>query len=51
MALVRNQKYDPTALDGAQKAKETQALYRGMTCGVKYCEAVRSADAYTREIF
>jgi N-acetylglucosamine malate deacetylase 1 len=51
MALVRNQKYDPTTLDGAQKAKETQALYRGMTCGVKYCEAVRSADDYTREIF
>jgi len=51
MALVRNQKYDPSTLDGAQKAKETQALYRGMTCGVRYAEAVRSADAYPRELF
>jgi LmbE family N-acetylglucosaminyl deacetylase len=51
MALVGNRKYDPMTQGSAQKAKETQALYRGMTCGVKYAEAIRSADAFPREIF
>ena len=51
MALVRNEKYDPTKLDGAQRAKESLARYRGATCGVKYAEAVRSVNAYPVEIF
>ena len=51
MALMRNQPFDKTAVDGAQRAKEALALYRGQTCGVKYAEAVRSVNAYPEEIF
>ena len=51
MALIRNQPYDKTQLDGAQRAKETLALYRGQTCGVKYAEAVRSVNAYPQDMF
>jgi hypothetical protein len=40
MALMRNQKYDPESPDGAVRAKETLAAYRGQTCGVRYAEAV-----------
>ena len=50
MALVRNQPYDPATRDGAQRAKEALALYRGHTCGVQYAEAVRSLNAYPSEI-
>ena len=51
MALARNQPYDPSRLDGAQRAKEALALYRGQTCGVRYAEALRSANAYPADIF
>ena len=51
MALMRNQPFDPGSLDGAQRAKEALALYRGQTCGVKYAEAVRRVNAYPEEIF
>jgi LmbE family N-acetylglucosaminyl deacetylase len=51
MALLRNQPFDPNARDGAQRAKEALALYRGQTCGVRYAEAVRSVDAYPADIF
>ena len=51
MALARNQPYDPSKPDGAQRAKEALALYRGQTCGVKYAEAVRSLNAYPLDIF
>ena len=51
MALMRNQPFDKTKLDGAQRAKEALALYRGQTCGVKYAEAVRSVNAYPLDIF
>src|SRR5690606_2949822 len=51
MALVRNEPYDPQKRDGAQRAKETLALYRGQTCGVRYAEALRAANAYVQEIF
>lgn len=50
MALVRNEKYDPGKLDPAARAKETLAAYRGHTCGVKYAEALRAANAYPQEI-
>ena len=50
MALTRNRDYDPKTLDGAQRAKQTLAAYRGLTCGVQYAEAVRSANAYTQDI-
>lgn len=51
MALVRNEKYNPGQMDGAQRAKEALARYRGQTCGVRYAEAVLSANEYAREIF
>jgi LmbE family N-acetylglucosaminyl deacetylase len=51
MAIVRNEKYDPTRQDPAQRAKETLAAYRGATCGVRYAEAFRSGNAYPQEIF
>jgi N-acetylglucosamine malate deacetylase 1 len=50
MALVRNEKYDPTQQDNAARAKETLALYRGQTCGVRYAEAFRAANAYPQDI-
>jgi LmbE family N-acetylglucosaminyl deacetylase len=50
MALVRDEEYVPGRLDGAQRAKESLARYRGSTCGVKYAEALASADAYPQEI-
>src|SRR5438067_1623639 len=51
MALVRGEKYDPTKPQAAERAKETLAKYRGATCGVRYAEAFRAANAYTQEIF
>lgn len=50
MALVRDEKYDPTSLDGAQRSKEALARYRGQTCGVRYAEAVRAVHAYPQDI-
>lgn len=51
MALVRNVPFDPSTLDAAQRAKESLALYRGQTCGVRYAEAVRALNAHPTEIF
>ena len=51
MAIVRNEPYDPDEQDGAQRAKEALARYRGQTCGVRYAEALRSAVARPEEIF
>lgn len=51
MALVRNQPFDASTLDGAQRAKEALALYRGQTCGVRYAEAVKSLNAYPMTLF
>ncbi len=51
MALVRNEKYDPAEPDGAQRAKEALARYRGQTCGVKYAEALQSGNTYPADIF
>jgi LmbE family N-acetylglucosaminyl deacetylase len=42
MALVRGTPYDPKQPDGAVDTKESIALYRGKTCGVRYAEALRS---------
>lgn len=50
MALQRGQPYDRTTLDGAQKAKESLATYRGSACGVRYAEAVWSLAAQPRDI-
>lgn len=51
MAIVRNEKYNASNQDAAQRAKETLAAYRGATCGVRYAEAFRSGNAYVQEIF
>jgi N-acetylglucosamine malate deacetylase 1 len=51
MALVRNENYDPAQQDAAQRAQETLAAYRGATCGVRFAEAFRAANAYVQEIF
>jgi LmbE family N-acetylglucosaminyl deacetylase len=50
MALVRNQPYDPKKADGAVRAKETLARYRGATCGAQFAEALQSANAYPQDI-
>lgn len=51
MAFVRNRPYDPKVIEGPVATKETLARYRGLACGVKYAEAVRSAAAHPQEIF
>jgi LmbE family N-acetylglucosaminyl deacetylase len=51
MAMQANKPYDPKQLDGAQQTKEAIARYRGISCGVKYAEAVRSTTAYPVDIF
>jgi LmbE family N-acetylglucosaminyl deacetylase len=50
MALTRNQKYDPKNPDGAVRAKETLAAYRGATCGVRYAEAVWATNPRPQDI-
>ncbi len=50
MSFVRKRPYEPGAVEGAQGVKETLARYRGLTCGVRYAEAVRAAGVYPREI-
>jgi LmbE family N-acetylglucosaminyl deacetylase len=46
MAFVRNRPYDPQTPDASQGVKEVLARYRGLTCGVKYAEAVWATGAY-----
>ncbi len=50
MALARNTDYDPLRQDGAVRAKESLARYRGGTCGVQYAEALRSFNEYPQDI-
>ena len=50
MAFVRNRPYDPQSPDASQNVKEVLARYRGLTCGVKYAEAVWATGAYPGEI-
>jgi LmbE family N-acetylglucosaminyl deacetylase len=50
MALTRAEEFDPGTLDGAQRAKEALARYRGTTCGVEYAEALVAANAYPQDI-
>ncbi|MFN7931977.1 MAG: PIG-L family deacetylase [Bryobacteraceae bacterium] len=50
MAHVRNAPYDPVQPDGSIDTKESIALYRGKTCGVKYSEALRSYVPSPRDI-
>ena len=50
MALVRNEPYRSGDRDPAQQLKETLAMYRGRTCGVRYAEALRAEYRRAREI-
>jgi hypothetical protein len=50
MALTRGQKYDPKASDGAVRAKEALARYRGLACGVGYAEAVWAMNFTPRDV-
>ena len=50
MSLVRGQPYDPANPDPSVRAKEVLSAYRGATCGVRYAEAFRAANAYVQEI-
>jgi N-acetylglucosamine malate deacetylase 1 len=50
MALQSNLKYDPNNRDGAQQSKEALARYRGLSCGVKYAEALWSTSNRVQEI-
>lgn len=47
----RREPFDVDTRDGAQRAKETLALYRGQACGVQYAEAFRAANASPSELF
>ena len=48
MALVQGEQ--SRAVASAVEAKEKLAAYRGGTCGVKFCEALKSFNAYPRDI-
>lgn len=50
MALVRNEPYKSGTRDAAQRVKEALALYRGVTCGARYAEALRSLNPAPRDI-
>lgn len=51
MALLRGQKYDRAApLDGARRAKEALASYRGAACGVRYAETLWALNHSPRDI-
>jgi hypothetical protein len=50
MALMRNQRYDGKSADSAVQAKESLARYRGLTCGVRYAEALWAANIAPQDI-
>jgi LmbE family N-acetylglucosaminyl deacetylase len=50
MALMRGQKYDREKPDSAVQTKETLARYRGLTCGVRYAEALWAANVHPQTI-
>jgi len=49
-ALVKNEEYDASRPYPGQSAKEALAIYRGKTAGIRYAEALKSANAYPQEI-
>jgi N-acetylglucosamine malate deacetylase 1 len=50
MALTADKPYDRNTLDSAQRAKEALAAYRGLTCGVRYAEALWAMTPSPRDI-
>lgn len=49
MAFVKNAPFDPTK-DAAMETKTTLAKYRGLACGAKYAEALRSVRPRVADI-
>ena len=45
MAFVKNEPFEPGKIDGAIDTKTVLSRYRGLACGVKYAEALRSVRA------
>ncbi len=50
MAFVKNAPFDPTK-DSAMETKTALARYRGLACGAKYAEALRSVKPRAVELF
>lgn len=50
MAFVNKTEFDPAKSDSARATKEAIARYRGITCGVKYAEAVWAMTQSPSEI-
>lgn len=50
MAFVRDGPFDPQK-DAAMETKAVLARYRGLACGVKYAEALRSVRPLPREVW
>ncbi len=50
MALTRGQAFGPKAADGAVRAKESLAAYRGLACGVRYAEALWAFRPAPRDV-
>jgi hypothetical protein len=42
MAFVRKEDYDPAKNDAAMDTKTVLARYRGLACGARYAEALKS---------
>jgi LmbE family N-acetylglucosaminyl deacetylase len=49
MAFVRREPWDPARPDGATDQKTILARYRGLACGVRYAEALKSVRATVRD--
>ena len=49
MAFVRQEDYDPAKTDAALETKTVLSRYRGLACGVKHAEALKSMRPVTRE--
>ena len=51
MAVAYGPAYDPAGAMSPERAKELLAGYRGLACGVRHAEAVRSDGARVHELF
>jgi LmbE family N-acetylglucosaminyl deacetylase len=51
MALAYGPAYDPAGALSPERAKEVLAAYRGLACGVRYAEAVRSGGTRVSDLF
>ena len=51
MALAYGPAYDPAGAMSPERAKELLAGYRGLACGVRHAEALRSDGARAHGLF